>query len=205
MTIRPGSPWGAVVDRPSGAIQVDSDAALAGAIAADRASDGETTRAAVVTGGDLYRTVGGASPGQVVRRYPIDVMDVRIDGREVLGVAHVVARSGGPLGWWRGPLLAVMNVGRLGAWDVAPRAHPNDGRLDTVDVAAAMTMRERWQARRRLPSGVHVPHPRIALARPTTLSRRFDRPTQVWVDGVAHGSVSSLSVTIQPDGATVYT
>ena len=29
-----------------------------------------------------------------------------------------------------------MNVDRLGRWDVAPRAHPNDGRADVVEVAA---------------------------------------------------------------------
>ena len=62
------------------------------------------------------------------------MLRVDADGRRLTAVAHVVARGGGP--WWRGPIVAVMNADRLGRWDVAPRAHPNDGRLDVVEVDA---------------------------------------------------------------------
>ena len=129
-------------------------------------------------------------------------MTVVADDRRITGVAHVVARG---RTWWRGPIVAVMNAEHIGAWDVAPRAHPNDGQLDVVEVDAAMTMRARWQARRRLPAGTHVPHPAIAMSRAKHRSWTFERPLRLWVDGVAHGTVRSLGVAIEPDAVIVYT
>ena len=58
----------------------------------------------------------------------------------------------------------MLNADRIGAWDVAPRAHPNDGQLDVVEVDASMGLRDRWQASRRLATGTHVPHPAIHTA-----------------------------------------
>ena len=77
-----------------------------------------------------------------------------------------------------------MNTDCRGRWDVAPRAHPNDGRVDVVEVAAAMGLRARWQARRRLPTGTHVPHPAIRTGRATERAWHFDRPLGLWVDSV---------------------
>jgi len=158
----------------------------------------------VVTGGDLARTVGGPSSGDTVRRYPVDLLRVLADGRSATALAHVVAHRRGPLGWWRGPLRAVMNVGSRGDWDVAPRAHPNDGRLDAVEVDGSMSMRHRRHARRRLRTGTHVPHPSISISRATEVTWRFDRPLGLWIDGVAAGTVRDLHVRIDPDGAIVY-
>ena len=53
-----------------------------------------------------------------------------------------------------------------------------------------MTLRARWQARRRLPTGTHVPHPAIRTRRLREASWPFDPPLRLWVDGVAHGSVT---------------
>jgi diacylglycerol kinase family enzyme len=138
----------------------------------------------------------------VSRRLPVDVIVLHADGRRLTAVAHVVARS---RTWWRGPIVAVMNADRIGTWDVAPRAHPNDGQLDVVEVDASMGVRARWQARRRLTSGTHVPHPAIRTLRVTARGWTFDDPLRLWVDGVEHGTVRSLGVAIEPDGATVYT
>ena len=207
MTIKPGSPWGEVVDRPPALVDVGSDAALAAELAAASAT-GPTppgpTRFMLVTGGDLLRTVGGPSPPDRAHRYPIDLLRVTLDGQDLIAVAHVVVRGPGPLGWWRGPVVAVMNVGRLGAWDVAPRAHPNDGRLHLVEVAPSMGVRDRWQARRRLPSGTHVPHPAISISRPTRFVLDVGGRLHAWLDGVDRGRVGSLTVTVEPDGAVVY-
>ncbi len=135
-------------------------------------------------------------------RFPIDVLHVTADGRELLAVAHVVARGHS---WWTGGILAVMNVDHLGHWDVAPRAHPNDGRADAVTVDAAMGRRARWQAWRRLPTGTHLPHPAITAERMTTASWTFDPPRRLWLDGVARGTVRSLEVALAPDAAVVHT
>lgn len=194
MTIRPGQDWGDVVTEPPDLVEVGADAELAAHL------DGSDDRPVIVRSGDLLATVGGSSRGGVVRRLPIDLLRVETDTGRYAAVAHVVARRS----WWRGPVLAVVNVDRMGAWDVAPRAHPNDGRADVVEVDAAMGIRARWQAARRLASGTHVPHPLIHVGRISDRSWTFDRPRRLWVDGVARGSVRSLHIVVEPDAAVVH-
>ena len=118
-----------------------------------------------------------------------------IDGRQHWFVAHLVARRS----WWRGRIVAGMNAEFVGPWDVAPRAHPNDGLLDVLDVSPAMPPLDRLRARGRLPSGSHVPHPAIAVARRSALQLAFDRPTPVWLDGEAVGEGRNLSLRVEPD------
>lgn len=201
MTIKPGQPWGEVVDCPGEIARVADDAAL-GAWLADHPD-----RPVRVEAGDLVRTVGGVSTGPTCRRYELDAVRVVLDHAEsgaVLAVAHVVVRPPGRFGWWRGPLWGAMNVSRLGGWDVAPRAHPNDGKLDVVAVDASMGIRARLQARRRLPAGTHVPHPQISSSRPTTASWEGTRPAMVIVDGRVVGRARHVAVTVVPDAAVVY-
>lgn len=198
MTIRTGEPWGSETDRPADLRIARSDAELAAWVADD--PDGSYG----VDGGDLHRTVGaplhtGASPAARVHRLPIDVLDVVADGSHHLAIAHVVVRRG----WWRGPLSFVGNVGLLGTWNVAPRAHPNDGRLDVVDVDASMRVRDRREAHRRLPTGTHVPHPAISVRRATEWTWAGPDGAHVWIDGVDVGPRSTITVRIVPDAAAV--
>ncbi len=96
-----------------------------------------------------------------------------------------------------------MNTDRLGRWDVAPRAHPNDGRADVVEVDRADGRAARWQAQSRSPSGTHLPHPLLHNRRIRAETWTFERPLGLWVDGVGKGTVRSLRVAVEPDGATV--
>lgn len=197
MTIRPGEMWGEAVTVPDGLLNAATDAEAAALVGGDRPVR--------LTGGDLLTTLGGPSNGTGLWCFPIDVVRVVADGQELVAVAHVVARASGPFGWWRGPIVAAMNADQLGRWDVAPRAHPDDGRLDVVEVAAAMGLRARWHAWRRLPTGTHVPHPAIRVSRVAARGWQFERPQTLWVDGIDRGTVRSLDVTVEPDGAIVHT
>lgn len=189
MTIQRGQEWGVTVERPGALMAAADDADLARLVLADRHG------CYGLSGGDLFRSLGSPDPRDPVQRLPIDALAVTIDDREALAVAHVIVRRG----WWRGGLLAVMNADHVGAWNVAPRAHPNDGRFDVVEVDAAMSLRHRWQARGRLPHGTHLPHPDIAVRTATEASWAFPRPRRVWIDGVAAGAVSRLAVSVLPD------
>ena len=135
-----------------------------------------------------------------MQRLPLDALRVRLDDVDMLAVAHVVARHG----WWRGPLLAVLNCAYIGDWNVAPRAHPNDGRFDVVEVSAAMSVRQRLQARRRLPLGTHVPHPQIAVRTAESAVWQFDTPRDVYVDSVARGRATRLEIVIAPDHFSIH-
>lgn len=193
MTIRKGEPWGSSAERPEDLCVLESDSALADAVRAG------PTSPLGISGGDLHRAVGSPEPRAVMQRLPIDLLEVTADGREFVAVAHVVARRG----WWRGRLVAVMNVDHVGELNVAPRAHPNDGRFDVVDVDQEMTLRQRWQARGRLAAGTHVPHPLISVRTATEMAWTFARPYGIWVDGVRVVEARSLSVVVRPDAFAV--
>jgi diacylglycerol kinase family enzyme len=126
---------------------------------------------------------------------PADLGVADLDGEERCFVAHLVARRS----WWRGRVVGVMNAQFVGTWDVAPRSHPNDGRLDVVDVAPSLSGTDRWRARHRLPSGTHVPHPAITVRQTSAWTTTFDQPTPVWLDGERVGEVVELSVRVEPD------
>jgi hypothetical protein len=199
VTIKPGKEWGRELAEPAVAHPLAGDAALAAAYALGEAEP------FAVRAGDVSRAVG-APPGPTYRHVvPVDVLEVRLDGAEPLvAVAHVVARRPGRVGWWRGRILAVCNVDYVGEWNVAPRAHPNDGRADVVEVAAAMPLRARWQAWRRLPQGTHVPHPAITTRSVREATFEFDPPVGVWLDGVPAGTARTLTVTVRPDAFELY-
>jgi diacylglycerol kinase family enzyme len=90
-----------------------------------------------------------------------------------------------------------MNAQYHGAWDVAPRGHPDDGRLDVLD--ADLPLDERLQVRSRLKAGTHVPHPRIVERHVAALQIDLDRPTPVALDGDDVGPATSLAVRVEPD------
>jgi diacylglycerol kinase family enzyme len=152
-------------------------------------------------GGDLCHALGGTGDEARLRSpeavtVPVDVGAVLIDGRLHWFVAHLVARKG----WWRGPIYAAMNAQHVGSWDVAPRSHPNDGKLDTFVVT--MPMGERLKARGRLRTGTHVPHAGIEVRQVPTV--QWDIPSlDVWLDGekIATG-VHHLSIRTEPDALT---
>jgi hypothetical protein len=200
MTIRPGEPWGDTIARPGDLFVVSSDADLASHLGASAAG----ARPVGVDGGDLHRSLGAPGRRDQVQRLPLDLLHVTADGRRHVAVAHVVMRRRWPTGWWRGRIVAVMNVDRIGALNVAPRAHPNDGRFDIVEVDAAMSVRQRLQARTRLRHGTHVPHEAITVRRATRQSWNLAPAMQLWIDGVPRGSASSVEVSIVPDAATVH-
>jgi hypothetical protein len=191
VTISKRQEWGVSSPLPDGGTVVASDAALAAAVSP-----------VGLVGGDLCRTLGGrgsasrlSSPEAVT--FPVDAMSVSLDGgAPIRAVAHVVARSWG----WRRVFFA-MNAQWLGEWNVAPRGHPNDGRMETLSWQLG------WRAARqviaRLPQGAHLPHPLIGVSAVPSVSVAFPRPRPVWVDGVRVGRARALTVVVEPDALRV--
>lgn len=215
MTIQRGQPWGGPAALPDGAAVVDGDAALAEVISAsiDPADPPGSPDAIVVglTGGDLHRTLG--SPMHTVDElrsgsamgFPIDVgvleaEDGTID-RPLVFTAHMIATSssGGTL--WRGRTIIAMNAAFNGDQNLAPRGHPNDGRLDVIDGALGTIDRRRALARTR--TGSHLPHPGLKVAH--VRERRFvtERPLTIHLDGVRIGKVGTFTLRCIPDAATI--
>lgn len=202
MTIRRGEPWGAEVQSPSSLRVVATDRDAREWVLAHR-DDDRPMKAVGLAGGDLARTLGGGTPGRfpgTVMTAPVDLMRVEADGRTTWAVAHVVARRS----WWSGEVWFAMNAQFLGAYDVAPRSHPNDGKIDVVHVLPGLSVRERLQARERARTGTHLPHPQLVATQGASCSATFARPLVLWVDGVRWGTAATVTVTSEPDALTVY-
>ena len=171
LTIRRVRPGASRARCPAHGVVVRSDAEARAIVTAARRA-GEPIPPLGLLGGDLCRTLGGTGDEARLRsdaavQLPVDLGAVLVDGRLHWFVAHLVARRG----WWRGRVVAAMNAQFLGDWDVAPRGHPNDGRLDVL---------RRRPALRRAPPGprpAEARHPRAPPAhRRAPPSRRAARP-----------------------------
>jgi len=201
MTVRKGEPWGQPAVCPDNVRVVSTDRDVGGWIIWHRTRDRPIGDLGV-TGGDLARTCGGTGHQRpCAARVTVDAMRVSLDGNDpTWGAAHVVARRA----WLRGDLAMVMNAQFYGAYDVAPRSHPNDGKVDVLRVRAEMTWRERLQARQRARTGAHVPHPHLTMRSVAECDLQFDEPLVVWVDGVRRGTARRLQVTVEPDAYAIY-
>lgn len=193
MTIERGKSWGSSVERPITDRVANSDADIVQWWSAAPAEP------IVLTGGDLFRALGSPPTRDPAMLFPIDLIEVTTDEGTLTAASHVVVRHR----WWRGRIIGVFNSDYLGDWNVAPRAHPNDGKLDIIEVAPTMNWRQRWQARQRLATGTHVPHPSITMVRKPAASFEFAHPTPVWIDGQPHRPTGTLNVTVLPDAALV--
>ena len=207
MTIRAGQPWGEIVALPTTVRIVDDDRGLRDWIVAHRTRDADIADVAV-RNGDLVRACGAGGAdrfGGEVLRVPVDALAITLDRglptqRSTWAVSTVVARRS----WWRGEVYVVTNAGFAGAYDVAPRSHPNDGVAELLHVDRQMPWRARRAALRRARTGTHLPHPQLSLRRGRTLHAEFARPLVAWADGTRLGTASSLDVTVEADALHVY-
>ena len=199
MTIEKGAAWGTHGPLPPEGIVVRSDGEARAVVERARRAN-EPIPPLGLAGGDLCRALGGTGDEARLHsldavRVPVDIGAVLVDGRLHWFVAHMVARRN----WWRGPIYVAMNAQHIGHWDVAPRSHPNDGKLDTLVVT--MPLGERLKARSRLSSGTHVPHRGIETRQVAAV--QWDVPDlDVWLDGERVGRARTLSVRVEPDALT---
>ena len=215
-----GVDWGDVGKIPVGARTAPYDA-VASSIVAEARRASLAIPPVVLTGGDLARTLGMESGGSSMSptgvqtgqggdtarsaalqgtgiRVCVDVGAALVDGRLHWFVAHLVARRS----WWRGRLLVAANASFIGRWNAAPRSHPGDGRLDVFDADPPLSVR--LAARRRLPSGTHVPHPRITQRRIVASQYDLDPDLDIYLDGVRLDRARTLSLRVEAGALDVW-
>ncbi|MDQ4089303.1 MAG: hypothetical protein M3163_03215 [Actinomycetota bacterium] len=196
MPIAKGAPYGEPGELPAGGVVVRSDAE-AGAVLRDARRDRRPFPALGLLDGDLCRTLGGGTGSELQGvRFTVDLGEALLDGRLHLFVAHLVARTR----LWTRAFVA-MNAQSLGRWNLGPRAHPNDGLLDTYDVH--LPRGQLLPVRSRLHHGAHLPHPNIKERRTPALQVEMERPLPVRIDGVGVGKAKVISVRVEPDALTV--
>jgi hypothetical protein len=210
-----GEPWG----RPAtGAPQVEvrgDDTDLAAAITAER---GRRVLFSPGPGSDLARAVGVAAAPAGEVELPVDALVVRRDpgASEVVAVNMVVLgvapdRLGarhrrrpcrvevdGRLAFeGRATTVVIANGQFLRGLDVVPRGHPGDGRCEVQ--VYAMRPGGRRAMRRRLPAGVHLPHPDIRQHTARTVSAAFRTPQALEIDGRTYPPATGISVEVAPE------
>jgi hypothetical protein len=206
MPISRGDDWGHAEPAPADLTIVADDAALHRYVV-ERRSRGLPLDPVGIERGDLARTMGGGTgnrfPGIVVNA-TVDILRVEVDGAVTWCTSHVVGRRCDS--WWRGEVLFAMNAQFLGGYDLAPRGHPNDGRVELLRVDRRMTWRARQQARRRALTGTHLPHPDIAASTVGTTPHNltFSRPLDLWLDGVKWRRARSVVLTVEADALVVF-
>ena len=191
--IQKGEQWGRPGLLPPDAVVVRSDAEARRLVQEARRRN-EHPPVIGLGGGDLCRTLGG--PGRLETAFDVDLGEVLVDGRLFVFVAHLVARNR----WWTKAYVA-MNAQWLGEWNLGPKGHPNDGRLDVFE--SSLRFGDLAKVRRRLPTGSHLPHPRISSRRVAAATFELDRPLPVRLDGEVVDEGRSLVVRLEPDALRV--
>jgi len=202
VTIAKGRPWGDPGRLPADGVEVHSDGEARRVVEAARRA-GTAIPVLGLLGGDLCRTLGGTGdPGRLrsadAVMFPVDVATVEIGGRRCWFVAHLVAHN---RSWTR--VAVAMNAPWRGRWNLAPRAHPDDGLLDSG--WARLARGDVRKVRARLPQGAHLPHPAIRERRAATVEVPLGRGVRVWLDGLPEptGGADRLIVTLETDALVV--
>ncbi len=202
MTIRRGEQWGRAAPTPPDRTVLTSERAVHEWVVSQRRR-GEPVRPFGLGGGDLARTVaGGPHVAETAEctMIPLDLLRLDCSGETTWSTSHVVCRRS----WWTGEVVLAMTAEYFGDADVAPRSHPNDGKVDVLRVDPAMSARTRWQALRRAGSGSHLPHPQLSITQRASAELRLARPLVVWVDGIRWITTDHLVLTVEPDAYTAY-
>jgi hypothetical protein len=213
--LRRGKPWGQKATAPADAEIAGDDATLA-AVAAQRPGIRVVFRPDPTS--DLGRALGlvGHARHEPGPQTEVAVDGLRFDREPGLAVNAVVI--GTPPDrmrpWSRSPRVQVTVDGRdrftgraaavvvasgqyLRGADLVPRGHPGDGRAEIQIYALAPF--ERRAMRRRLPRGVHVPHPRIHQLTGCRVEVRMSGASApLEADGVRSGRVGGLTIEVLP-------
>lgn len=198
MTIRKGEQWGSRIAMPSHIRHVSSDAEIALCTSDDFIS---------ISNGDIHLTLG--SP--VLQKNEaectlllIDALQVHIlltDGSENVSLAASCIEIGRFFSvLHRHRFICITNGGIVDSRNLAPRAHPNDGRFDVITVEASMSIRERLIARKKALTGSHLPHPCLSVRQSESFStQRQGHRDDLVIDGVIISDWTEVSVSILPD------
>ena len=215
--IRPGEEWGSATDAKPDLVVRGDDRDLAQAVARN---PGDPLIRFLPHGSELARSIGlantdtadAAVPEPRGIALPIDLLHADDDvvvNAVILGVtppevrAHHRRRAvrvlvdGRALFDGAATTVVIANGQFITGADLVPRGHPGDGWCEVQVYALAPG--ERRAMRRRLPGGVHVPHPRISGGRARTVEVTMaGGGWPLTIDGRPAGTRTQLRTTLAP-------
>jgi hypothetical protein len=216
MTISKHGLYGTPVSRPTTLHVLQSDLEIA-----QHYVSGDTTTPCTVTQGSIAQSLGISSgtiqdpdPNQQMTLVDIDLL--QIDFRTTTSsnansktsssttsrivVAGTISIQDRTL---LSTCLILSNSGLLRSRDVLPRAHPNDGFVDVLEIDSKISIRQRAIAWRRSTTGSHLPHPNFRVSRSIDF-QWSGSPAHMIADGVTYKGVVWLQCTVLADAMKLY-
>jgi len=103
-----------------------------------------------------------------------------------------------------GRTIAILNSSFVGKRDWAPKAHPNDGKFDVIELDSSMSIRQRLTAFRLMKSGSHLPHPKIRYTQAPEFVFSGERSASMSIEGVRIGVIRHCVFKVLPDAVNLY-
>jgi len=207
MTIRKGQDWGERVETPTDLL-VFTDDSSANTYLKEVFANGRELQSIAILNSNLARVFGlnGATIGSTTMlRTRLDLIEVSYvllssQTAKMHYLGNAIIRNG----WLRGAITGVFNSSFIGSWDCAPKAHPNDSKLDVVSIDQSMNVRQRLTAKRLVKLGSHLPHPRIGYKQSENFKIDLQTPAHLFVDSIDLGMVRQCDFRVISDALSLY-
>ena len=206
MTIKRGQDWGQLVERPDRLQIFDDDSSFGSFLSDNRALDWSSMNFAILkseAARDLGLSGARTESSQMLRT-SFDLIEVQAQVGDLRITRFLVGQAVLGNGFFRGRTVGVFNVSFHAGRDWAPRAHPNDGKMDVVEFAEDMKFAQRFAAYRKLKTGSHLPHPDISYHQSTAYEYDDLRATRLTVDSLDLGAVKTCTFQVIVDAVTLY-
>ena len=200
MPISPGSAWGEPCSTPSDLLRLSSDREV-GIFLRDHDARQIHSKKISYQKGDLIKVLGldDLRKGIQCLRVILDAIYVEYVDTEgnshhdvCVGSLHIGSR------FLRGAISIASNSGYWRGREVAPRSHPNDGKLDIVEISAAMNWTQRRMAWNKALTGSHIPHPLIQYSQ-GEFFQWSGKDKRLVIDGQFVAQVQKVSCRVQSD------
>ena len=208
MTIRKGQEWGHFEDRPNDLLVVADDSA-AGELITNQTLDLESPLKLSIVKSGLSRTLG-------IKKAPLRTDQMLCTKFDVIEANYTPVDSAdatrrcfiGRTFIYQnlifGQTIAILNTSFVGKRDWAPKAHPNDGKFDVIELDNSMSIRQRLTAFRLMKSGSHLPHPKIRYTQVPEFVFSGERSASMSIEGVRIGAIRHCVFKVLPDAVNLY-
>ena len=208
MTIRKVHEWGHFEDRPND-LQVVADDFAASELITNQTLDLKSPLKISIVNSGLSRTLGIKNASLRTDQMLCTKFDVIETSYTHADSADVTRRCfiGYALIYQNlifGQTIAILNSSFVGKRDWAPKAHPNDGKFDVVELDSSMSIRQRLTAFRLMKSGSHLPHPKIRYTQVPEFVFSGERSASMSIEGVRIGAIRHCVFKVLPDAVNLY-
>ncbi len=207
MTISRLSPYGTSVVRPQHLGVLSSDREIASDyLRSDQRAFNTVIQGSIAQALGIASNDSSTNTRAMVTHVLIDLLQVEFATTDTQNKPTSIVVAGSILLQHRTLLkthLILSNSGIVRGRDVLPRAHPNDGYVDVLNIDEAITTRQRLFAWRRAQTGSHLPHPHLRASRSTEFEWSGQASRMV-ADDVTFAGVVWLRCKVLADATCLY-